>query len=46
VSSGITMTAVVPSSRADSATACAWLPDEYAATPRASWSAGSELIAL
>ena len=27
-------------------TACAWLPDENAATPRASWSAGSDEMAL
>ncbi len=33
VSRGITMVAETPSNRADSATACAWLPDENVITP-------------
>ena len=32
-SCGITITEGMPSSRADSAMACAWLPDEKAITP-------------
>jgi hypothetical protein len=46
LSSGITMTARLPSSRAASATACAWFPDEYAATPFFSRSGGSWETAL
>ena len=41
----MTTTAGAPSSRAARATPCAWLPDEYVMTPRASASAGSEAIA-
>jgi hypothetical protein len=40
------ITAGTPSSDAASATACAWLPDEKAATPRDRCSSGSEEIAL
>ena len=42
----MTIVAVVPSSRAAIATACAWLPDEYASTPRAQLVAGSDAILL
>ena len=38
------MVARVPSRPAASATACAWLPEEYATTPRARTSAGSDEI--
>jgi hypothetical protein len=45
-SAGIRITARVPVSAAASATAWAWLPDEYAATPRARSVSVNRLTAL
>src|SRR5438067_2279638 len=42
----MTIVALVPSRRAAIATACAWLPDENAMTPRARSSSGSDEILL
>ena len=45
-SAGITSVASAPTHRAAIATACAWLPDEYATTPRPSSSRGIEKMKL
>jgi len=45
-SSGIRITARASSSRAASESACAWLPDDTVATPRARSSAVSDATAL
>src|SRR6267378_3722466 len=45
-SSGITMVAAAPTCLAAIATACAWLPEENATTPRARSSSGMDRIRL
>jgi hypothetical protein len=45
-SSGIRITARAPCSRAASASACAWLPDDTVATPRSRSPSLSEATAL